>query len=434
MPVLESIKVPLKRPRSAAAYAEACEVIPLGVNSPVRAFPGLDQTPLVVESGYQDEVIDLDGYRYIDYCCSWGALLHGHAHSMVVDAVQKRMAMGSSFGITTAIEPKHAAKVIEHMPHIEKLRFVSSGTEATMTALRLARGFTKRDVLVKFSGNYHGHADSFLVQAGSGVANLSTSSSAGVPHDFVKNTISVPYNDLDAVRKVLQRRDIAAVIVEPLAANMGVMPPKEGFLELLREMTVASGSLLIFDEVISGFRVGRGGAQELYGVTPDLTCLGKIVGGGFPAAAFGGRADIMDYLSPTGPVYQAGTLSGNPVAMEAGYQTLCLMEQPNFYKKLEEKTQIITGPVRELIERKGLNMCLHQVGSLFTLFFGQREVNNLEDVKGCDMEQFSHFFKYLFQKGIYFSPSQYEANFVSSAHSERNLGYTRDMILEFLNA
>jgi len=425
------IKVPLDRPKSAALYEQACLVTPLGVNSPVRAFPGLDQTPLIVESGYLDEVIDLDGYRYVDYCCSWGALIHGHAPPPVVEATQKRIAMGSSFGISTPIEAKLAAKVVQHVPSVEKVRFVSSGTEATMTALRLARGYTGKEEVIKFAGNYHGHSDSFLVQAGSGAA--SSSSSQGVLHDVVKNTLCVPYNDFDAARAALKRQNVAAVIVEPIAANMGVVPPKEGFLEMLREETKKNGALLIFDEVITGFRVGLSGAQGLYGITPDLSCFGKVVGGGFPAAAFGGRADVMDHLSPTGGVYQAGTLSGNPVAMEGGYQALNLLETPSFYQTLEEKTHLITKPIQKLIEERGLPLCLHQVGSLFTLFFGVTEVNNLEDVKGCDFGQFNDYFKFVFQRGIYLSPSQYEANFVSMAHSKEHLEMTRDVILEFID-
>ncbi|MCH9609583.1 MAG: Glutamate-1-semialdehyde 2,1-aminomutase [Chlamydiales bacterium] len=426
-------KIPLRRPKSEHLYTEASTVMPTGVSSPVRAFPGLDQTPLVVEAGYLDEIQDVDGYRYIDYCCSWGALIHGHAPSLVVEAAQKQIAKGSSFGITTPIEGKLAAKICELIPSVEKVRFVSSGTEATMTALRLARGYTGRELLIKFTGNYHGHGDAFLVQAGSGAATFSTSSSAGVPHDVAKNTITIPYNDIEALRAVLKRQNVAAVIIEPVAANMGVIPPKEGFLQAVREETAKNGALLIFDEVITGFRVGIGGAEKLYGITPDLSCFGKIIGGGFAAAAFAGRAEVMDHLSPAGNVYHAGTLSGNPVAMEAGLQTLRLLEAESFYHTLEAKTRLITDPICEEIEKRQLNCCLHQVGSLFTLFFGQREVSNLEDVKGCDFAKFNDYFKFAFQKGVYLSPSQYEANFVSMAHTTPHLEYTRDVILEYLN-
>ncbi len=428
---LSEVKVPLDRPKSAALYEKACEVTPLGVHSPVRAFAGLDQTPLIAQSGYLDEVIDVDGYRYVDYCCSWGALIHGHAHPMVVEATQKRIAMGSSFGISTPIEAKLAAKFVQHVPSVQKVRFVSSGTEATMTALRLARGYTGKEEVIKFVGNYHGHSDSFLVQAGSGAA--SSSSSLGVLHDVVKKTICVPYNDFDATRAALKRQNVAAVIVEPIAANMGVVPPKEGFLQMLREETLTNGALLIFDEVITGFRVGLSGAQGVYGITPDLSCFGKIVGGGFPAAAFGGRADIMDYLSPKGGVYQAGTLSGNPVAMEGGYQTLLLLETPGFYQTLREKTNVITKPIEQRIKEGGLQLCLQQVGSLFTLFFGVTKVENLQDVKKCNFEQFNDCFKFAFQRGVYLSPSQYEANFVSMAHSQEHLEMTRDVLLEYID-
>lgn len=421
------------RKKSEAIYRASCEVIPQGVNSPVRAFPGLNQTPLVVESGSGETIVDVDGNRYIDFCCSWGALIHGHAHARVVEAVQKRVAASSSFGITTAIEAKLAQKIVKHVPSVEKVRFVSSGTEATMSAARLARGFTKRDLLIKFVGHYHGHADSFLVQAGSGMATLSAS--AGVPHDFIKHTLCLPFNDFEACERAFREygEQIAAIIVEPIAANMGVVSPKEGFLQLLRDETQKVGALLIFDEVITGFRVALGGAQGLYGIKPDLTCFGKIVGCGFPAAAFGGRAEIMDYLAPTGPVYQAGTLSGNPVAMEAGLQALMLCEAPGFYQKLEERTNIVTESIRELIEEKKLNACLHQVGSLFTLFLGKRVIENMDDVKGCDFEAFTRFFQTLFQHGVYVSPSQYEANFVSSVHTPESLVLTRDLILEWLS-
>jgi glutamate-1-semialdehyde 2,1-aminomutase len=418
------------RKKSEELYRASCGVIPGGVNSPVRAFPGLDQTPMIVESGYGDTIVDIDGNSYIDFCCSWGALIHGHAHPLVVEGVQKRAAMGSSFGITTVVEAKLAKMIVEHVPSVEKVRFVSSGTEATMSAVRLARGYTKRDLLIKFVGHYHGHADAFLVQAGSGAANLS--SSAGVPQDFVKHTLCLPYNDFEAIEEAFRAHGerIAAVILEPIAANMGLVAPKEGYLELLREKTRGVGALLIFDEVITGFRVALGGAQELYGIEPDLTCFGKIIGGGYPAAAFGGKAEIMDFLAPLGPVYQAGTLSGNPVAMEAGLQTLYLCGAPGFYQKLDEMTSLLTDPIREAIADK--EMCLHQAGSLFTLFFGKRSVENIDDVKQCDASAFARYFHTLFERGIYVSPSQFEANFVSSAHSRESLEKTRDFIVEFI--
>lgn len=419
------------RPKSERVYEESCRVIPKGVNSPVRSFPDLDETPLVVESGSGDTIVDVDGNRYIDFCHSWGALILGHAHPQIVEATQRRIALGSTFGITTEIEAKLAKKVTEFIPSIEKVRFVSSGTEACMSAIRLARGFTGRDLILKFAGNYHGHADSFLVQAGSGLAGAS---SAGVPEEFVKKTLTVPYNDIEGCRRLFHEysSQLAAVIVEPIAANMGVSLPKPGFLEMLREESQKIGALLIFDEVITGFRVALGGAQSVYDIKPDLTCLGKIVGGGFPAAAFGGRGEIMDYLAPVGPVYQAGTLSGNPVAMEAGLQTLTLLERPGFYEMLAEKTAAITQPIKEHLASKGLNGCVQECCGLFTLFFGAREVSDLDDCKKLDLDHFRRFFSELFRRGIYLSPSQYEANFISVAHTSDHLAYTRDAIIELL--
>ncbi len=421
------------RVKSEKIYRTSCRVIPKGVNSPVRAFPGLEQTPLIVNSGYGDKIVDVDGNTFIDFCCSWGALIHGHAHPRIVEAAQKRVAMGSTFGITTPVEAELAQLIVEHVPSVEKIRFVSSGTEATMSAVRLARGFTKRDLLIKFVGHYHGHADSFLVQAGSGLAVQS--SSAGVPDDFVKHTLCLPFNDFEACRKAFSDygERIAAVILEPIAANMGLVFPKEGFLQMLREETGNAGALLIFDEVITGFRVSLGGAQELYGIEPDLTCFGKIVGGGFPAAAFGGKGEIMDYLAPEGPVYQAGTLSGNPVAMEAGLQALKLCASPGFYRTLEERTKSLIEPLQEYIEEEDLPLCLHSQGSLFTLFFGKKKIESMEDVKKCDREQFVRFFQALFNQGIYIVPSQFEANFVSAAHSTESLAFARESMLKILH-
>lgn len=416
------------RPKSKQIFAASKQVIPGGVNSPVRA--GLGETPLVAASGNGEMITDVDGNQYVDLCSSWGALIHGHAHPAIIEAAQKQLAKGSTFGITTEVEAKLAHLITEHVPSIEQVRFVSSGTEATMSAVRLARGFTGRDLLIKFSGHYHGHADSFLVQAGSGASNLSTS--AGVPADFVKHTLCLPFNDFDAITQAFATYGdrIAALIVEPIAANMGLVHPKEGFLEHLRAQTEKTGALLIFDEVITGFRVALGGAQELYNITPDLTCLGKIVGGGFPAAAFGGRADIMQNLAPNGPVYQAGTLSGNPVAMEAGYQALSLCMEPNFYQTLEAKTSKLVETISRALE--GKNGCIHQSGSLFTLFLGQTDITNIDDVKKCDSAAFAKLFHALFEAGIYISPSQYEANFISAAHTPQSLSRVGEYISNFL--
>lgn len=429
--------IPLHRENSDRIFKRSREVIPGGVNSPVRSFPGLSQTPLVAESGIGDLITDADGFQYIDYCGSWGALIHGHAHPQIVEAVSKRVAKGSSFGITTEIEANLAALIVELVPSIEKIRFVSSGTEAAMSAIRLARGYTGRDLIVKFSGNYHGHADSFLVQAGSGLVHLTpTSSSAGVPHEFVKHTLSIPYNNIEVCRALFREKgnQIAAVILEPIAANMGLIEPCPEFLTMLREETEKAGALLVFDEVITGFRLALGGAAEYFDLTPDLSCFGKIVGGGFPAAAFGGKKEIMDKLAPLGSVYQAGTLSGNPVAMEAGYQSLLLCMEDNFYQTLQEKRAFLTDPIQAFIEEKNLEACIHTAGSLFTLFFGRRKVENLEDAKGCDLEKFNQFFQTLFQQGIYLAPSQFEANFISAAHTEEHLLYTRARILETLHS
>ena len=417
-------------------YDSLCEVIPGGVNSPVRAFKGLNLCPMVVDRAHKDMVYDMDGNAYIDYCGSWGPLIHGHAHPKIIEAVQKRMALGITFGITSAIEEKLARQVVKHMKSIEKIRFVSSGTEATMSAIRLARGYTQKDLIVKFTGNYHGHADFFLVQAGSGVFGLTpASTSAGIPEESLRNTVCLPYNDIEAFQNLLSSVGdrIAAVIIEPIAGNMGCVPATQEFLNILREETKEIGALLIFDEVISGFRVGLGGAQALYQIEPDLTCLGKILGGGFPAAAFGGRAEIMDHLAPLGKVYQAGTLSGNPVAMEAGLQTLILLEQENFYQELERKTNIITLPVKHLLTQKNLNACLQQVGSMFTIFFGRKHVNSMEEAKELDLNEFGRFFRYMYSNGVYIPPMQYETWFVSSAHEEAHLEKTRDLILNFFN-
>lgn len=426
-----------KRELSERVYKKLCEVIPSGVNSPVRAFSGLEETPLVVSSGKEDVIVDVDGNSYIDYCCSWGALIHGHAQEKILCATKERMEKGHTFGITSEVEERLARELVDSMDSLEKVRFVSSGTEATMSAIRLARGYTKRDLIVKFVGNYHGHVDSLLVQAGSGVLNLTKSSSSeGIPNDFIKNTVSLHYNDLTACRSLLRdqhyRDKIAAVILEPVAGNMGVVPPAQDFLETLREETEKIGALLIFDEVITGFRLSLRGAQGVYGVKPDITCFGKIIGGGFPAAAFGGRGEIMDYLAPSGPVYQAGTLSGNPVAMEAGLQALLLLKKKGFYRELEEKTNCITHPVKEALQRKNLQATLQQKGSMFTIFWGVKEVSSMLDLKNLNQALFRKFFRYLFRRGVYFPPSPYEACFVSSVHKFKHLEKTRDDILEFI--
>lgn len=419
-------------------YHELSDVIPGGVNSPARAWRGLQDCPLVAQSGKGAEITDAEGNVYIDYCMSWGALIHGHCAIFVQEAAIHSIYQGSSFGMTTEIEGKLAKKVCASVSSVEQVRFVNSGTEATMSAARLARAFTGKKYLIKFTGHYHGHADFFLVQAGSGVAGLTpTSSSAGVPEEVVEHTICLPFNDLGAVETFFKEdsraRDLAAVILEPVACNMGVVPTARELMRLVRQETEKVGALLIFDEVITGFRCSPQGAQSIYEEIPDLTCFGKIVGGGFPAAAFGGRKEVMQWLAPQGPVYQAGTLSGNPVAMAAGMAALEPLQDDGFYRALEEKTRIITDPVKEYICEKGLNCHLNQVGSLFTLFLGKRSIQNFQDVQQCDQELFKNLFHFMMKKGILMSPSQFEANFISMAHSKEQLEKTRDGILEFLS-
>lgn len=424
----------MNRIKSEEIYQKLCEVIPGGVNSPVRTGRGIGQTPMVAESAFEDMLYDADGNAYVDYCGSWGALIHGHANPIILDAAMKRMAKGSSFGITTGIEEQLARKITDSIPSIQKIRFVSSGTEATMSAARLARGFTGRKWLIKFAGHYHGHADFFLVQAGSGVAGLTpSSSSAGIPEEAVKYTCCLPFNESDAFEQFMRANgsDVAAVLMEPIAGNMGVVPSKPEFLRKVRDITKKYGALLILDEVMTGFRVGFLGAQGIYGIEPDLTTFGKVVGGGFPAAAFGGRKEIMDFLAPLGPVYQAGTLSGNPVAMEAGFQSVTLCERKGFYEELEQKTKIITDPVEKLLKEKEIPACIQRAGSMFTLFFGKKHVNNMDDALQTDQQMYARFFRHLFANGVYIPPLQFEAWFVSICHKEENLCKTRDLVLQF---
>lgn len=424
------------RPKSETIYKGLCEVIPGGVNSPIRACKAVDYHPLVAERAFDDMIVDADGNHYIDYCGSWGALIHGHAHPEILKAAEKRMSMGTTFGVTTAIEGRLARKIIELVPSIEKVRFVSSGTEATMSAVRLAKGYTKRDLIVKFAGNYHGHADYFLVKAGSGVAGLPESSSAGIPQELVSKTLCLPYNDVACCNELFGNMEmasrIAAVIVEPIAGNMGVVCGTHEFLFALRELTEKNGSLLIFDEVMSGFRVAKGGAQQLYGIDPDLTCLGKIIGGGFPAAAFGGKAKIMDCLAPLGAVYQAGTLSGNPVAMEAGLKALELLDVPNYYQTLQQKVDFLTQFVQAYIDQHKIPACLQGAGSMFTLFLGRRSVSNMDEAQSCDKELFKKFYRHMFENGVYIPPLMVEAWFISMAHTEEHLKTTSNLIVEFL--
>ncbi|MCE5319322.1 MAG: glutamate-1-semialdehyde 2,1-aminomutase [Parachlamydia sp.] len=427
-----------EKTKTQVTYEKLCEVIPGGVNSPIRSCRAVGQLPLIPERGIGDLVYDIDGNCFIDYCGSWGPLIHGHADPEILEAVQRKMMLGTTFGMTTAVEEQLARAIITLVPSVEKIRFVSSGTEATMSAARLARGFTGKSIIVKFTGHFHGHNDIFLIKAGSGVTGLNaTSTSAGIPDEILRHTACLPFNDLNQTRAYLQahRDSIAAVILEPVACNMGVVPTQPALMKMLREETEKMGALLIFDEVITGFRLGLRGAQGIYAEKPDLTCFGKIIGGGFPAAAFGGRREIMDHLAPIGKVYQSGTLSGNPVAMEAGLTALKKLERRGFYEELEAKANIITEPVREWLNaHEQIPVGLQQVGSLFTLFFGRRSVQSMEEGQSLDLEGFARFFRYLFSHGVYAPPLQYEAWFVSMAHEEKNLCKTRDLILQYLNS
>lgn len=419
-----------ERIKSAEAFQRAQQVIPGGVNSPVRALKSVGATPLFVKEAKGAYITDIDDNKIIDFCMSWGVFILGHSNERVNRAAIEAIGNGSSYGIPTLNETVLAEKVREAIPSMERLRFVNSGTEATMSAIRVARGYTGRDILVKFEGNYHGHADHLLVSAGSGVANISNASSAGVPEGFTKYTAVLPYNDIDALRNYFKTNGdkVAAVILEPVACNMGVVCPSLDFLKAAREVTEQHGSLLIFDEVITGFRLSRGGAQQLFGIKPDMTTVGKIVGGGFPAAAFGGRADIMKVLAPDGPVYQAGTLSGNPVAMAAGIETLTQLSQPDFYKKLDEKSDRFISRLKEIIAGKDIQ--LNHCGSMFTLFFNKSEVRNFQDTKRSDQERFARYFNNMLQRGIYVSPSQFEGNFISETHTPEILDYVLQSISE----
>jgi len=408
-------------------FEQAKQFIPGGVNSPVRAFNGVGGTPVYIDSASGPYVVDSEGRRYIDYVGSWGPMILGHAHADVIDAVKKTAEKGLSFGAPTELETRMAAKVCELLPSVEKVRMVSSGTEATMSALRLARGFTGRDKIVKFEGCYHGHSDALLVKAGSGALTLGVPSSPGVPASVAADTITLVYNDSEAVKAAFAEsgEQIACIIVEPVAGNMNCIPPEPGFLQTLRDVCDRHGSVLIFDEVMTGFRVGLNSAQGLYGITPDMTTLGKIIGGGMPVGAFGGKHEIMDYLAPSGPVYQAGTLSGNPVAMAAGLKTLELISAPGFYEALQIKTETLVSGIRQAAAQAGVAMTSNQVGSMFGLFFSEAEnISRFEQVMQCDQERFKRFFHGMLAEGVYLAPSAFEAGFVSAAHDDAVLAQT----------
>ncbi len=409
--------------KSHELFNEAKRFIPGGVNSPVRAFKSVGREPIFVDHGKGSKIYDADGNEYIDFVSSWGPMILGHGHPRVISALSETIKGGTSFGAPTSLEVMLAKMVTEAFPSIETVRLVSSGTEAAMSAIRLARGYTGRDKLIKFEGCYHGHSDGLLVKTGSGAATLGIPGSAGVPADYVKNTLSVPYNNLAATEKVVEKysQEIAAIIVEPIAGNMGVVPPVQGFLEGLRKIATRFEIVLIFDEVITGFRVSYGGAQELYHTKPDLTCLGKIIGGGLPVGAFGGKREIMNRLAPEGDVYQAGTLSGNPLAVRGGIETLKILRQDDVYQKLEKRSRNFCKEIEGIFRESGVPVRINRVGSMFTIFFTDSEVLDYFTAKHCDTESYAQYFREMLNGGIYLAPSQFEASFLSLAHSDEDL-------------
>jgi glutamate-1-semialdehyde 2,1-aminomutase len=419
-------QVKTEHPRSEEIFRRATDVLVGGVNSPVRAFRAVGGDPIVVDRAVGARLWDADGNEYIDYVCSWGALILGHAHPKVVEAISAQARRGTSYGMPTELEVELASRIRTALPSCEKIRFVSSGTEATMSAVRLARAATGRDFIIKFEGCYHGHSDSFLSEAGSGLATLGIAACPGVPQALAALTLNVPYNDAAAVEKLFDRHrdEIAAVIVEPVAANMGVVPPAPGFLQNLRDLTTRHGALLIFDEVITGFRICYGGAQTMFGIVPDLTTLGKIIGGGLPVAAYGGRRDLMDRVAPLGPVYQAGTLSGNPLAMSAGIATLELLAAPGFYEALDARARRLGDGITAVLRESSAPASAARVGSLLTLFFSGEPVRDYAGAKKCDTRRFASFFRAMLERGVFLAPSQFEALFVSAAHSDADIDRT----------
>jgi glutamate-1-semialdehyde 2,1-aminomutase len=407
-------------------FARAVELMPGGVNSPVRAFRGVGGTPRFIASASGATLSDVDGRTYIDYVGSWGPMILGHADAEVIEALHDALARGTSYGAPTSLEVEMAEEIIDAVPSVEMVRMVNSGTEATMSALRLARGFTGRDKIVKFEGCYHGHGDSLLVKAGSGVATLGLPDSPGVTPAVAQNTITAPFNDADALEQIFAElgEDIAAVIVEPVVGNMGCVPPREGFLQSLRDITQRHGALLIFDEVMTGFRLARGGAQELYNVTPDLTTLGKIIGGGLPVGAYGGRRDIMEQIAPAGPVYQAGTLSGNPLAMTAGLTTLRRLRDASVYERLEDAARRLCEGMTDAAREAGVETVTNRVGSMFTTFFNAEPVTDWPSAARSDRERYGKFFHAMLEEGVYLAPSQFEAAFLGIAHTDELLERT----------
>lgn len=416
--------------KSIALFEQAKSLMPGGVNSPVRAFKNINGNPIFFEKAQGAYLFDADGNKYIDYIGSWGPMIMGHSHPEIVNAIKKQAELGTSYGAPTSLESSVAELIIKNVPSIEKIRMVNSGTEATMSAIRLARGFTNRDKIIKFDGCYHGHVDSLLIKAGSGVLTFGLPDSPGIPEDLAKHTITCPYNDSAAFIEVFNsvKDDLAAVIVEPIAGNMGFVPGTEEFLQTLRSYTESNNSLLIFDEVMSGFRVSLGGAQEIFNITPDITALGKVIGGGLPVGAFGGKKEIMDYLAPEGPVYQAGTLSGNPLAMAAGSTLLNLLIDNNPYKKLEEKAKLMLEGMYEIMSSAGIPFSTNQIGGMFGFFFSDKLPSNINDVSKTNDQAFSIFINACIKNGIYFAPSKYEAGFISSMHGDKEINETLDVV------
>ena len=412
--------------KSLEAWDRSQHFIPGGVNSPVRNFSKVGGYPRFIQRGAGSKIYDIDGNQYIDYVASWGPLVLGHANPRVIEAIKGTMVNGTSFGAPTTQETELAEIIVDAVPSIEKVRMVSSGTEATMSAIRLARGFTGRDKVIKIEGCYHGHVDSLLAEAGSGVATFGLPECEGIPTDFTRHTLVVPFNDVGAVRQVIESHpdQIACLILEPIMGNMGIIPPQDGYLSELREITSEHGIVLIFDEVITGFRVAYGGAQSLYGVIPDMTCLGKIIGGGMPVGAYGGKEEIMRHIAPEGGVYQAGTLSGNPLAMAAGIAALKALAEPGVYDQLESRASHLAGGLQDATERQGIDAFHSRVGSMLMLFFSNAEVTNADGARTSDTERYSRYFGELLERGVYAAPSQFEAGFVSLAHSEADIDTT----------
>jgi glutamate-1-semialdehyde 2,1-aminomutase len=426
----------VRNEKSRALFERAQSLMPGGVNSPVRAFKAVGGTPFFVAKGEGCYLWDVDGNRFVDFVCSWGPLILGHAHPEVVAAVKEAVERGTTYGAPTELEVALAEKIQQAFPSMEMLRLVNSGTEATMSAIRAARGYTGRKKIVKFEGCYHGHADYLLVKAGSGAATFGIPDSAGVPEGTAQDTIVLPYNDIEAFNKTMDAmgEEIAAVIVEPIAGNMGVVLPKPEFLAALRQQTEKHGIVLIFDEVITGFRVAYGGAQSLYGIKPDMTCLGKIVGGGFPLAAYGGRKEIMQTVAPLGPVYQAGTLSGNPVAVTAGLKTLEILERDNPYPELERRTKQLTQVISEAAKEAGVPVQINQIASMFTVFFTDQPVVDYASARRSDTQRYARFFHALLERGVYFPPSQFEAAFLSTAHDDEALSFAQEAVRSAMKA